>query len=124
MRRQCELLWVHRSGLSYEPVGPHPEDLALMRLIDETYLQWPFYGSRRMTKTLRRQGYVVNRKRVQRLMRLMGLEGLAPGPNTSRPREEDEKFPYLLRGLAIVEANQVWATDITYVPIVAARFDC
>ena len=72
MRRQCELLWVHRSGLSYEPVGPHPEDLALMRLIDETYLQWPFYGSRRMTKTLRRQGYVVNRKRVQRLMRLMG----------------------------------------------------
>ena len=117
MRRQCELLWVHRSGLSYEPVGPHPEDLALMRLIDETYLQWPFYGSRRMTKTLRRQGYVVNRKRVQRLMRLMGLEGLAPGPNTSRPREEDEKFPYLLRGLAIVEANQVWATDITYVPM-------
>ena len=117
MRRQCDLLSLHRSGLAYVPVGPDAYDLELMRLIDEMYLQWPFYGSRRMTMELRKQGYVVNRKRVQRLMRLMGLEGLAPGPNTSQPREEAEKFPYLLRGINISAPNQVWATDITYIPM-------
>lgn len=117
MRRQCDLLSVNRSGLTYVPVGPDAYELKLMRVIDETYLRWPFYGSRRMSVVLRRDGHAVNRKRVQRLMRLMGLEGLAPGPNTSRPREEAEKFPYLLRGMDINAPNQVWATDITYIPM-------
>ena len=88
-----------------------------MRLIDEQYLRTPFYGSRRMTHWLTEQGQAVNRKRVQRLMRLMGLEGMAPGPSTSRPHPEHKVYPYLLRQLQVVRANQVWATDITYIPM-------
>lgn len=88
-----------------------------MRLLDEQYLKTPFFGSRQMTGWLRTQGYPVNRKRVQRLMRLMGLEGLAPGPSTSRPHPEHVVYPYLLKGLKIERANYVWATDITYIPM-------
>ena len=88
-----------------------------MRLIDEQYLRTPFYGSRRMAHWLFEQGYEINRKRVQRLMRQMGLEGMAPGPSTSRPHPEHKVYPYLLRDLPIVRANQVWATDITYIPM-------
>lgn len=118
MRLQCELLGLHRSTAYYEPVAVSAEDLQLMRLLDEQYLKTPFYGSRRMTHWLRTQGYdELNRKRVQRLMRVMGLEGLAPGPSTSKPHPEHVKYPYLLKGLAIERANHVWATDITYIPM-------
>lgn len=117
VRRQCELLSLHRSGLTYRRRETPAEDLTLMRIIDELHLRWPFYGSRRMTVALRQAGHAVNRKHVQRLMRVMGIEGMAPGPNTSRPRKEDARFPYLLRGLAVVRPHQVWATDITYIPL-------
>jgi putative transposase len=88
-----------------------------MRLIDEQYTRTPFYGSRRMTVMLQRLGYPVNRKRVQRLMRVMGLAGIAPGPQTSQAHPEHKVYPYLLRGLAIDRPNQVWASDITYLPM-------
>jgi putative transposase len=117
MRQQCALLHVARSGLYYEPVEVDEEDLELMRRIDALYLEQPFYGSRRMRVVLQQAGLTVNRKRVQRLMRIMGLEGMAPGPNTSRPHPEHPVFPYLLRNLAIVRPDQVWATDITYIPL-------
>jgi putative transposase len=117
VRRQCELLRVSRSGLYYEPEPTHPEQLALMRRIDELHLKYPFYGSRKMAETLRREGHEVNRKRVQRLMRLMGLEAMAPKPTTSEPHPGHAVYPYLLRGLEISRVNQVWATDITYVPM-------
>jgi putative transposase len=117
VRRQCDLLQVARSSLYYPPVEVSAEELSLMRRIDELYLVRPYYGSRRMTVALQAEGYEVNRKRVQRLMRIMGLEGMAPGPNTSRPRPEHPVYPYLLRGLPIVKPDQVWAADITYVPL-------
>ena len=88
-----------------------------MRLMDEQYLSTPFYGSRRMTAWLHAQGYGINRKRVQRLMRRMGLEGIAPGPRTSQPHPEHTVYPYLRRGLAIERPNQVWCSDITYIPM-------
>jgi len=117
VRRQSELLSLNRSTLYYEPVETSEEELALMRRIDELYLNRPFLGSRRMTLALREQGLDVNRKRVQRLMRKMGLEGLAPGPSTSKPHPEHEKYPYLLRGVEVTQANQVWTTDVTYIPM-------
>lgn len=117
MRRQCEILGLNRSGLYYESVGLDPEDLDLMRRIDELHLKFPFYGSRRLAREFRTQGQVVNRKRVQRLMRIMGLEAIAPKPNTSRPAPEHAVYPYLLRGISIDRPNQVWAADITYVPL-------
>lgn len=117
VRRQCALLELDRSGLYYQPVEASAEELALMRLIDEVYLERPYFGSRRMTDELRGKGHEVNRKRVQRLMRLMGLEGMVPGPHTSRPHPEHPVFPYLLRGLSITRPDQVWATDITYIPL-------
>jgi putative transposase len=118
VRRQCVLLSLHRSGLAYRPAPVARDELALMREIDEIYLRRPFYGSRRMAEALRRSGWGdVNRKRIQRLMRLMGIEAMAPGPATSRPRKEDKKYPYLLRKIEVVRPNQVWATDITYIPL-------
>lgn len=117
VRRQCDLLGVHRSRLYYEVLPESAENLALMRLIDEQYLATPFFGSRQMTAWLRRSGHAVNRKRIQRLMRKMGLEGIAPGPSTSRPQPGHEVYPYLLRNLSIVRVNQVWSSDITYVPL-------
>ena len=117
VRQQCALLHLARSNLYYQPMEADAEDLALMRQIDKLYLEHPYYGSRRMQVVLRQQGLVINRKRVQRLMRLMGLEGMAPGPRTSRPHPEHPRFPYLLRQLAIVRPDQVWASDITYVPL-------
>jgi putative transposase len=103
-------------GLSL-PAVPDPEELALMRWIDEQYLATPFYGSRRMTAELRQAGHQINRKRVQRLMRLMGLEVLGPKRKTSRPAAQHRIYPYLLRGLRIDRPNQVWAADITYIPM-------
>jgi putative transposase len=117
VRQQCALLHLSRSNLYYKPVEVAAEELALMRHIDKLYLEHPYYGSRRMTVVLQQEGLLINRKRVQRLMRLMGLEGMAPGPRTSRPHIEHPRFPYLLRNLAIVRPDQVWASDITYVPL-------
>lgn len=117
MRRQCELIGVNRSSLYYEPVEPDPEELSLMRRMDALHLQYPFFGSRMMTQTLKAEGVEVNRKRVQRLMRVMGLESTAPKPNTSKPAPEHVVYPYLLRNLKISRVNQVWATDITYIPM-------
>lgn len=88
-----------------------------MRRIDEIHLEFPFYGSRSIARELRGKGYRANRKRVQRLMRVMGLESVAPKPNTSKPNEEHPVYPYLLRGVTISRPNQVWATDITYIPL-------
>lgn len=104
-----------RSSLYYRPVEPAALEVALKHRIDEIYTDLPFYGSRRMTITLQREGYAINRKRVQRYMREMGIWGLAPGPNLSRKRQESRIFPYLLRELAIVRPNQVWGLDLTYI---------
>jgi putative transposase len=117
IRRQCELLGVGRSSVYYVPVGPDAEELELMRRIDELHLEFPFYGSRSIARELRSKGCRVNRKRVQRLMRLMGLESVAPKPNTSKPNEGHPVYPYLLRGVTIDRPNQVWAADITYIPL-------
>lgn len=117
MRRQCELLRVSRSGLYYEAEPTSADELALMRRIDELHLEHPFYGSRNIAHTLSSEGRAVNRKCVQRLMRVMDLESIAPKPNTSRPAPEHTKYPYLLRNLSICRANHVWATDITYIPL-------
>jgi putative transposase len=114
---QCRLLQVARSTLYYQPVPASPDDLAVMRRIDELHLEYPFYGSRRMSVVLRDDGWVVNRKRAQRLMRVMGLETLYQKPNTSRPHPDHKVYPYLLRGLIIDRPNQVWCADITYVPM-------
>jgi len=115
--RQCELLGLSRSSYYYQPAQESTENLHYMRLVDEQYLRTPFYGSRRMAVWLTEQGYAVNRKRVQRLMQLMGLEGIAPGPRTSRGHPEHKVYPYLLRELTIERPNQVWGTDITYIPM-------
>lgn len=113
--RQCELAGLARSSLYYEPVGDSAEDLELMRRIDEQYTRTPFYGSRRMTFELNQQGWKVNRKRVQRLMRRMGLEAIYPKPRLSAPNPGHHVYPYLLRGVKIERRNQVWSTDITYI---------
>jgi len=113
--RQCELAGLARSTWYYEPVGESEENLELMRLLDEQYTRTPFYGSRRMTAWLIDRGFSVNRKRVQRLMQLMGLEAIYPKPRLSQAAPGHRVFPYLLRGLPITRPNQVWSTDITYI---------
>ena len=115
VRRQCELLGVNRSSLFYEPMGESEENLRLMRLLDEQYTKTPFYGSRRMTEWLGIQGYEVNRKRISRLMEVMGIEAVYPKPRLSQPGEGHKIFPYLLRGVTVDRPNQVWSTDITYI---------
>jgi len=114
---QCRLLKVARSTLYYQPIPADADELAVMRRIDELHLEYPFYGSRRMAVVLRDDGRVVNRKRTQRLMRLMGLEAIYQKPNTSRPHPDHKVYPYLLRGLIIDRPNQVWCADITYIPM-------
>ena len=114
MRRQCELLGVNRSSFYYEPAAESAENLRLMGLIDRQYTKRPFYGSRRMTAWLNDNAEEVNRKRVQRLMRLMGLEAIYPKPKLSAGRPH-KVYPYLLRDVAINRVDQVWSTDITYV---------
>lgn len=117
VRRQCELLGLSRSSLYYEPGGEAAEDLRLMRRIDEQYTACPFYGSRRMTAWLVEQGEEVGRKRVQRLMRVMGLEAIYPKPRLSLAGKGHRTYPYLLRGVKVERRDQVWSTDITYVPM-------
>jgi len=114
---QCRLLRVSRSTLYYQPEPVDPDDLAMMRRMDELYMASPFYGSRRMVAVLRREGWEVNRKRVQRLMRVMGLEAIYQKPNTSKRHPAHKVYPYLLRGLVIDRPNQVWCADITYIPM-------
>ena len=115
--RQCQLLCLNRSSVYYQPIGDSGEDLRVMRLIDETHLKRPFYGSRRIRDNLQDLGHPVNRKKVQRLMRLMGITALYPKANTSRPGKRHKVYPYLLKGLTIDRPNQVWATDLTYIPM-------
>lgn len=120
--RQCELLKVARSSFYYQAQGPSDEELSLLRLIDQQYLKTPFYGSRRMTVVLRQQGYVVNRKRVQRLMRQLGLEAIYPKPRLSQAHPDHQVYPYLLRNLVVTHANHVWCSDITYLPVLKGHF--
>ncbi len=115
--RQCDLLGLPRSSYyrCAQVVESKAEDLALMRLIDELYTKYPFYGTRKMRDHLRRQGHRINRKKVQRLMRIMGLQSVAPKPNTSQPAPSHPVYPYRLRGLIIDRPGQVWCTDLTYI---------
>jgi len=120
--RQCQLLLLARSSFYYESRGSSEEELTLLRLIDQQYLATPFYGSRRMSVVLRQQGYEVNRKRVQRLMRQLGIEAIYPKPRLSQAHPEHRIYPYLLRNLVVTRSNQVWCTDITYLPIFKGHF--
>lgn len=117
LARQCDLAGVARSTIYADrhPKVPAMLDVELCHALDEIYTRWPFYGSRRMVVELGRRGFQVNRKRVQRLMRNMGLAGMAPGPMTSRTHPEHKVYPYLLRGVSITRPNQVWSIDVTYI---------
>ena len=115
--RQCTLLGVSRSSLYYRAKGASEADLSLMREMDRQYLETPFYGSRRMKAWLDRQGIPVSRKRVQRLMRVMGLRAIYRRPRTSQPAPEHRVYPYLVRNARVTRPNQVWAADITYLPM-------
>jgi putative transposase len=119
VRRQCQLIGLNRSSWYDRPaqMSESPENLALMQRIDELYTAYPFYGTRKMVAVLKREGFEANRKRVQRLMRLMGLQSVAPRPNTSQAHPQHEVYPYLLRNLPIVRPRQVYSTDITYIPV-------
>jgi len=117
IRRQCVLLGVARSGVYRPSLPANDNDLALTRRIDELFTAWPFLGSRRLTTLLRVEGHAINRKRVQRLMRKMGIAALGPKPRTTTPAPGHKIYPYLLRGLTVDWPNQVWAADITYIPI-------
>lgn len=115
--RQCQLLAVPRSSAYARALSVAEGALELMRQIDELYLQWPFYGSRRLRDKLQSQGYQVNRKRVQRLMQQMGLRAVDPKPRTSQPEKGHKIYPYRLRSLSMTRPNQVWASDICYIPM-------
>jgi putative transposase len=115
--RQCELISISRSGFYYRPTGETPLNLALMRLIDQQFLETPWYGSRQMARHLRREGYAVGRKRVRRLMARMGLEPIYQRPRTTVSHPGHQIYPYLLRDLVICRPNQAWCADITYIPM-------
>jgi len=108
---------VNRSGFYYQPVGISELELTLMKLIDRQYLETPFYGSRKMTEELKREGYPINRKRIRRLMQIMGLQAIYRRPRTSPPGKGNKIYSYLLKGLKIERPNQAWAADITYIPM-------
>ena len=115
--RQCRLVSIARSSFYYEGTGESPLNLQLLRRIDEQFLETPFYGSRQMTRWLLRQGTRVSRKRVRRLMRLLGLQAIFQRPRTSEPHPEHRIYPYLFRDLAIARPNHVWCSDVTYIPL-------
>ena len=117
LSRQCRLLSISRSSFYYAPMGESPENLALMRRIDELFLKYPFYGSRQMTRQLWREGVPVGRHRVRRLMRLMGLAAIYQAPRTSTPHPVHRIYPYLLRNLTVERPDHVWCADITYIPV-------
>jgi len=115
--RQCQLLGINRSTVYHRKKDESPLNQKLMRLIDQQFMDTPFFGSRQMARWLRRQGYLVGRKRVRRLMRVMGLSAIYQKPRTSKPSPEHRIYPYLLRGMKIDRPNHVWCTDITYIPM-------
>src|ERR1700740_3069000 len=115
--QQCRLLALPRSSVYRKPAEVSAEDLAVLALIDRQYLARPYYGSRRMAAWLATQGHIVNRKRVQRLMRLAGLVAIYQRPNTSKPAPAHKIYPYLLGGISIGRVNQVWCADVTYIPM-------
>ncbi len=117
IHRQCELIDLQRSSYYYEPVGESEFNLLIMRQLDKLYTEFPFYGVLKMHHQINAMGYPVNVKRIRRLLRLMGLFAIYQKPNTSIPNPEHRIYPYLLRGLDIVRVNQVWSTDITYIPM-------
>ena len=117
VRRQCAMLGVARSSVYRLTRAANDNDLQLLRRIDELFTRWPFLGSRRMTAMLRAEGVAINRKRVQRLMRRMGIAALGPKPRTTKPAPGHTIYPYLLRDITVDRVNQVWAADITYIPI-------
>lgn len=117
IRRQCELLKLHRSGLYYIPVSETSENLEIMRILDAQYFLTPFYGERRLMALLRLKGYNINRKRIRRLMKLVNWNTLFQEPNTSKPDKSHKIYPYLLKGMDINKVNQVWSCDITYIPM-------
>ena len=117
LSRQCKILSLSRSLFYYRPMGESVANLVLMRRIDELFMKYPFYGSRQMTRHLRREGEPVGRHRVRRLMRLMGLAAIYQAPRTSDPHPEHRIYPYLLRGMEITRPGQVWCSDITYIPV-------
>jgi putative transposase len=117
VKSQCQLLGISRSGLYYKPVGMAEEDLNLMKLIDHQYLATPFYGARKMTAWFKSQHKIVNRKRIRRLMSIMGLKAIYRRPQTSKPAPGNKIYPYLLNEVKITRPNQVWAADITYIPM-------
>ena len=114
---QCRLLGLHRSGLYYKSCAENEENLVIMRLLDEQYYKTPFYGVRKLTVWLKKQDFKVNRKRVKRLMDLMGWQTLYRYKSTSEPDKQNRLYPYMLKGLKIERINQAWAMDITYVPM-------
>lgn len=122
IKRQCELLGVSRSSYYYQPQAMSDEEQTMLRFLDEQYLKTPFYGTRRMTVYLRAQGFNVNRKRVRRLMNQLGLSTVYPKPKLSKSAPGHQKYPYLLRNLPITHANQVWSTDITYLPVFKGHY--
>src|SRR5699024_4812378 len=119
IRRQCELIGLNRASWYQQPAAcsESPANLALMQRMDEIYTKRPFYGSRKLTAVLRREGWTVNRKRIQRLMRVMQIQSVAPKPNTSQQQPQHKIYPYLLRILPIVRPGQVYSTDITYIRV-------
>ena len=117
LSRQCRLLSISRSSFYYGPREESPENLGLMRRLDELFLKYPFYGSRQMVRQLRREGISVGRHRVRRLMRLMGLEAIYQAPKTSTPHPAHRVYPYLLRNLTVARPDHVWCADITYIPV-------
>jgi len=119
--RQCALLGISRTSLYYRPREmPSKRDLSLMRAIDEQYLKTPYYGRRRMRLALRKKGYQVSEKKVRRLMHLMGLRAISPGPSTSSRAEDHKVYPYLLKDMRVIRPDQVWCSDITYIPILGS----
>jgi putative transposase len=116
-RQQCEILDLNRSTLYYEPVGQSQETLDLLKSIDRIFTDAPFFGARRIQACLQEQGYGVSRNRIRRLMKLLGLEAIYPRPRTSKPAPGHKIYPYLLKGLEIIRPNQVWSTDLTYIPM-------
>ena len=117
VRRQCELVGLNRASYYYQAAQERPLNLELMRKIDEQYLKTPYYGWPRMTVALQRQGYGINHKRVQRLMNLMGLQAIYPRSRAKNERHHHKIYPYLLNEVEIVRPNQVWSSDITYLPL-------
>lgn len=115
--KQCRLLEIHRSRLYYKAKQESSENLKIMRLLDQQYFNTPFYGCRKLTFWLKDLGYVVNRKRVKRLMKIINWQTIYREPRTTMSNKEHKKYPYLLKGLKITHKNQIWATDITYIPM-------